>query len=81
MKQISQLTVTPITPAPTQTPYEVLGTVWTELRELCKTKLPEADCNALLGYRPIYFPPAIQPKPLIPAWGYALVGFIIGKFL
>lgn len=71
--------ILPIQVPPDQ--YASVATVWDSLYNSCLTMLPERDCQALLGTRPIYFPPEEYKKPIIPWWGFLIIGYLAGKYL
>ena len=58
-----------------------VNSVWDMLRAKCEESLTVEQCNGLLGYKPIYYPPSCVDKPKIPFWGYLLIGYIAGKFI
>ena len=59
----------PMPPAPT------IQETWNHLNDECLKMLPEANCKALLGYRPIYFAPEHE---LLPKWAWGLAGVFGG---
>lgn len=60
-------------------PYMTVGTLWDNIDQYCQTQATPAQCRALLGYRPIYFPPTVSAKPILPFWVLLLLGYIAGK--
>lgn len=68
-------------PAITPDPYASVAAIWDEIKAYCQTKMTPAQCDALLGYKPIYQPPTCVEKPKVPFWVYLGVGYILGKHL
>jgi len=68
---------------PEETPYDVIGAVWTKLYQTCLTMpgMSESQCRGLMGYKPVYFPPSCVEKPKFPWWGYGIIGFFVGKWI
>jgi hypothetical protein len=66
------------TPAITD-PYAAGGALWDDINAYCQTQATPAQCRALLGYKPIYFPPIVAEKPIIPFWALLLIGYVLGK--
>lgn len=66
------------TPAATD-PYMSVGTLWDNIDQYCQTQATPEQCRALLGYKPIYFPPVVIEKPVMPFWALLLIGYIVGK--
>lgn len=58
--------------------YGVIGTVWKEIYQYCENRLPPETCRALLGYKPVYFPPEIKSN----RWYLWIgLGYALGRFL
>lgn len=60
-------------------PNAITGTIWDEINQFCQTRTSPEQCQALLGYRPIYFPPTVFEKPALPFWALLLIGYVAGK--
>ena len=69
----------PITPP--VDPYASVAAIWSEIKAYCETKMTPTQCNALLGYNPIYYPPTCIDKPKVPFWAWLVAGYIAGKHL
>lgn len=60
-------------------PEIAIGAIWDDINAYCQTKATPDQCRALLGWRPIYFPPIVTEKPVMPFWALLLIGYVAGK--
>ena len=74
---IAQIT----SPTPTLPANPTVSDLWVWLVSQCQTQMPAEQCNALLGVKPIYYPPSCVDKPKVRWWVFLVIGFIAGRFI
>lgn len=65
--------------SPVIDPNMTVGTLWDNINQYCQTQATPDQCQGLLGYRPIYYPPVVVEKPILPFWVLLLLGYVAGK--